>query len=462
MPLKLISNVGQPNIEGVGSVRIDLEKIHIFVEPNSKATVVRDGKQVVLAITNDKATKVVGNPNVKDVYTIEQGHLKLVVTVDEERQNQDQNIFVDTNNFSESNNQSRKTTLTAGVLLLALLIISVVLGINQKNTRDSNEKNAAKLSEAVALYELSLSESTNKNEARMLFINSKEIAMSLKDSNYKDGKLDDLLKNISSKESDIIGEIRPEIKEFLDLTLQTSGFDGESMVSSGDDIFVFDDESKNIIKVGIKNKNAKNAANKDSIGDANAIASYQDRLFLNRNDGIYEVDVISKKVVEKDWNDSNLFYSYAANIYLLDKDAKEIYRFAGSNKTFGSKTGWLAPGIEMDFSKVIDLVIDGSIWLLSSTGKVTKLTNGNPQSISISGIPEPLESPTAIYTNEDNKYVYVLEKDKGRIVVLDKTGEFKLQYINDDIKNIKDLVVSETEGKVILLSGSKLLYFEPK
>lgn len=462
MPLKLTSNVGRPSLENVGSVSLDSDRIIIQVQPHCKATIRRDNQNITLLQTGEIAGKTSGVPKIGDVYTIEHGLEKLVVTVEEEREYAPDNIYVNTDKFSESSDTGRKTTLTAGILLLVLLVVSVVFGVKQKNTKDFHEKSSAKLTEAISLYESSVSETTDKNEARKMFITSKEIATSLKNDNYKSDKLDELLKNISDKESEIVGEVRPEIKEFLDLTLQTSGFDGKSMTSSGEDIFIFDETAKNVIKVGIKNKSAKIAANKENINDANTIASYQDRLFLNRSDGIYEVDVISKKVIERDWNDTNLLYSYAANIYLLDRDDKEIYRFAGSNKTFGSKSGWLAPGIEMDFSKVVDMVIDGSIWLLSSTGKVTKLTNGNPQAIAINGIPEPLESPTAIYTNEDNKNVYILEKDKGRIVVLDKTGEFKLQYINDEIKNAKDLVVSETEGKIILLTGSKLLYFEPK
>ncbi len=462
MPLKLTSNVGRPFLDNVGSVSLDSEKVVIQAEANCIATLNRDGQKITLLKLSEIPTKTSGIPKLGDVYSIERGLEKLVVTVEEEKEYSPDNIYINTDKFSESSDTGRKTTLTAGVLLLILLVVSVIFGVKQKNDRNFNQKSESKLTEAVLLYESALSGTIDKNEARKSFINSKEIASKLKDEGYESEKLEELIKKITDKESEIVGEVRPETKEFLDLTLQTSGFEGKNMTSSGEDVFVFDDNNKNVIKVGIKNKSAKISANKENINDANTIASYQDRLFLNRSDGIYEMDVVSKKVIERDWNDTDLFYSYAANIYLLDRDDKEIYRFAGSNKTFSSKSGWLAPGIEMDFSKVVDMVIDGSIWLLSSTGKVTKLTNGNPQAISLNGIPEPLENPTAIYTNEDNKYVYILEKDKGRVVVIDKTGEFKLQYLSDEFKNTKDIVVSEAEQKAILLTGSKLISFEVK
>lgn len=460
MPLKLISNVGRPSLENVGSVSLENGRIHIEIQSNCKAIVKRGGIDVLLLQSQEIAKKTSGVPQVGDVYVIEHGLEKLVVNVEEEKEYAPDNIYVDTNEFSESSNQGRKTTLTAGIILLGLLVLSVVFGVKQKNSKDFNQKGETKLTEAISLFDTSINETTTKNEARKMFISSKEIAFNLKNSGYKDQKLDDLIKNINEKESEVVGELKPEIKEFLDLTLQTSGFNGKNMVSSGEDVFVFDDTNKNIIKVGIKNKSAKIAANKDIVDGTKTISSYEDRLFLNKDDGIYEAGVIPKKVIERDWNDTNLIYFYAGNAYLIDNDDKEIYRFAGANKTFGTKSGWLSPGIDMDFSKVMDMTIDGSIWLLSSTGKVTKLTNGNPQSISLNGIVQNLENPTAIYTNENNKNVYILEKDKGRVVVIDKTGEFKLQYISDDIKNTKDIVVSEEEGKILLLTGPKIMQIE--
>ena len=465
---KLTSNIGETQLFGVGRAFLDNERITIEIEPNATATLIRGLNKVVLLKSASQKQKISGQVQIGDVYVIENGlpaqagENKLIIKVDKDLETGPENIYINPSPYTELTDQKRKTTLTAGVILLLLLVISVVFGVQQKNNKELQEKGLVKLTEAISNYDLAMNGSTDKNMSRELFLESKKKATELKDLGYKNEKLDELIKNISEKESEIVGEIKPETKEFLDLSLQTSGFEGKNMVSSGEDIFIFDENNKNIIKVGIKNKNAKIASNKENVGDTISIGSYEDRLFLNRSDGIYEVDLISKKVIERDWNDTNLIYFYAGNNYLIDKDDNEIYRFVGGNKTFGSKSGWLAPGIEMDFSKVIDMTIDGSIWLLSLTGKVTKLTNGNPQAISLNGIPDPLSNPIAIYTNEDNKNVYILEKDKGRVVVIDKTGEFKMQYVSEKIKNATDIVVSEEEKKIILLTGSKLMYFEPK
>ncbi|EKE06390.1 MAG: hypothetical protein ACD_19C00014G0004 [uncultured bacterium] len=439
--LILSSNFSGNKLQGVGEATLQDETIYIRAESNTTVTLLRDVNKVVLLKANIQEQITNGQAKPEDVYTLENGDQKLIIKVESKEVHHETNLFINPDPIVDATSTKRKTTLTVGVLILTLLIVSVVFGVKQKNLKQFNTESEIKLNTAIADYE---------NKTRESFVNAKEIATKLKEDGYKNEKLDELLKNINENESEILGEIKPEVKDLLDLTLQINGFSGNKLASTGEIMFVFDESEKNIVQVDVNGKNAKIVAKKDDLKDTKQIASYEDKLFLDKLDGVYEID------------SNSLFYLYSANIYMIDRGNSQIYRFSGNGKTFGDKTDWLAPGIEADFSKVIDMTIDGSIWLLSSSGKVTKFTNGNPINIQMTGIVSPLENPTAIYTNEDNKYVYILDKNEGRVVVLEKNGNFKVQYLNDEIKNAADLVVSEKEGKIILLAGSKLMYFEPK
>ena len=97
------------------------------------------------------------------------------------------------------------------------------------------------------------------------------------------------------------------------------------------------------------------------------------------------------------------------------------------------------------------------MFLLSSSGRISKFSLGNPTSFSPQGVFPELSTPDAIYTNEELKYVYVLERAAKRIVVLEKDGKYKAQYTSDKIGEAQDLAVSEKEGKIVILTGSKLL-----
>ncbi len=46
------------------------------------------------------------------------------------------------------------------------------------------------------------------------------------------------------------------------------------------------------------------------------------------------------------------------------------------------------------------------------------------------------------------------------MVVLEKDGKFKAQYSSEEISNAVNLIASETEKKIILLTGDILLSIE--
>ena len=466
MITKLTSNYSDNSLIGVGKAELQGDTIIITGEKETTATLFRGVNKVILFKSIDQKQTVRGKVLLGDVYVLESGEEKLTIKVEEEETKHEDNIFLnsvpayDATTKFDLTSTKRKTTLTVGVLILILLVASVVFGINQKNKIKFKEESEKKLIIATTNFEKSITEENlDKTSSRELFVSAKEIAFELREDGYESDSLSKLISDITSKEAEVLGEIKVESKELMDLTLQTSGFGGDWVFSTGEDIFVFDKTNKDVIQVDANGKDAKKIAGKDVLEGVKQLASYGDRLFSLNDDGIYEITKTKEKVKEKDWGES-LFYLYSGNIYLTDMGSNMIYRFAGNNNSFSDKTEWLAPGIEVDLSKVIDMTIDGSIWLLSSSGKATKFTNGNPSVILMKGIVEELNSPTAIYTNEKLKYVYILEKETGRVIALEKNGNFKLQYKSDAIKEAKDLVVSEDESKIILLTGPKLMYIQ--
>ncbi len=471
--LKLTSNFVNDILHDVGKASLQNDLITITTEPGTSATLLRGSDKVLLLKASDQKQTTSGHVLLGDVYTLENNlqtqtnENKLILKIESEDVTHDTALYVNSDSTFDDFSSKRKTTLAVGILILILLIFSVAFGINQKKKKDFNIKSEEKLNTSISNYEKSISEvGVDKVSSKRYFMSSKEIALKLKEDGYKSEKLDKLLSDINKKESEILGELKVDPKELLDLTLQINGFNGDRLVSTGETMFVLDKNNKNIIQVDSDGKGAKIAAGKDILDGVIDIASYQDRLFTLNNDGIYEIDGSRTKIKEPSPSETSwvnsLFYLYSGNIYLVDKDANQIYRFAGNNNIFADKSEWLAPGIEADFSKIKDISIDGSIWLLSSSGKVTKFTNGNPNSILMNGITENIENPTAIYTNEKLKYTYILDREKGRVVLVEKNGDFKIQYTSDQIKNAKDLVVPEKENKIILLTGSKLNYIEIK
>jgi hypothetical protein len=67
-----------------------------------------------------------------------------------------------------------------------------------------------------------------------------------------------------------------------------------------------------------------------------------------------------------------------------------------------------------------------------------------------------------LYADPNNEFIYLLDRAGKRVVVTDKKGNYKAQYINDKIGDAINLAVSEADKKIILLTGEKLMQIEIK
>jgi hypothetical protein len=306
----------------------------------------------------------------------------------------------------EETSKGKKTTFSVGIILLVILVVSIVFGVKQKAGKEK-EREVAKVQE----------------EAR-------------------------------NREAMGIYEVSPEL--FLDLTLLSSGFKGDTLSSSGGNLYVLDKNSKKIVSIEISSKKSEVVAGQGELSEALDLASYEDRVFISDSEGIKEVGDEVESVIEKDWEGNVLIQAFAGNLYVLDKSAGQIYRFSGGEGGFGSKQNWLAASTKPDFSDASSWTFDGSIYVLTGS-KVLKFSQGSPQVFSLAS---EVLSVNAIYADEENQHLYVLDKENGKVIVLEKDGKFKAQYSSDQISQSTNLVAPESEKRIILLTGEKLLTIE--
>lgn len=360
-------------------------------------------------------------------------------------------------NLEEELPEKKKTTLSVGAILLILLMVSIGFGIRQKKLNDQKEKYIGRLTEANQKYLESVSLfALEPSKAREIFRTAYETANTLKSEGINDNDLNKLLEEMNQKKGEILGEYKKDANLFIDLSLLSSGFSGDNLSYSLGKLFILDKNSKKVVSLSLDTKKTQVVAGPDRIESVSQMTAYEENVYLLENDGIYLVNTKRDKKIEKNWEGETYFEAYAGNIYLLEKSKNMIWRFVGSDNTFSEKQKWLAPGVETDFSLVKKIAIDGSIWILTSSGKILKFTLGNPQNFSFSGEYPSLTSLDNFYTNEELKNIYVMDKPLKRIVVFDKQAKFVSQYYADAISEAKDFMVSEEEGKIILLTGDRL------
>lgn len=360
--------------------------------------------------------------------------------------------------------ENKKLTFSVGLILLIILAVSIGFGVRQKRINDTKKQYQGILSEAQKEVDEAINlASVSPDRSRELFFDSEQKLQQIEALKVKDGKIDDLKRKINDSKAAVLGQYEVSPDFFLDLSLLSSGFKGDSLSLSGGNISILDKTGLKVVSVAVATKKSKVIAGPGVIDAAFDLASYSDRVFILGSDGIYEVGSQKTKVVEKTWGGEALIKAFAGNLYVLDKMGSAIYRYAGVGNTFAEQHNWLASGTNASFSDAKSWAIDGSAYVLFPNSKIQKFSLGSPQSFKVSGVIPEIGTVDAIYADADNQYLYFLDKAGKRVVVTDKKGnyvaqyDYKAQYSGDTIGNATNLVVSEADKKIILLSGDKLL-----
>jgi len=375
-------------------------------------------------------------------------------------------IFVKRASLNESVGVGRKNTLLVGAILLVLLLVSIGFGIRQNRTRKFKAGYQDILIQAKdQLVQAQNLASSDPAQARTLFTDSQAKIKDLVVRKINDKEVTDLKKQIDEKEGRIMGIYRPTPELYLDLSLLSSGFEGERMIASGDNLYVLDKAGKRVVGVVLATKKTNVLAGPDQADGVLDILAYEDDVYGVFDDGVYLLGNKKEKVIDKDWQKDVLAYAYAGNIYILDKEAGGIWRYQSpptGGGSFGPKQNWLAAGTKPDFTNAKQIFIDGAVWVLSEPFKISKFSLGSPQAFSSKGVFPEITNAAAIYSNEENKYIYLLDKEGGRIVVLEKIGNYKAQYQSDKFKEGTGIIVSEKTSKAVILTKEKLIQVDLK
>lgn len=355
----------------------------------------------------------------------------------------------------------KRLSISVGILLLVILSVSIFFGVKRKKEVDFKARYTERLasarhsvSEAQSLYGLS------PERARELLLSARTQVLGLQSENISDPELEDLIGQIKIYEREILGEYREESKLFSDLGLVSEGFRADELTSTSDNIFILDRQGKKIMKVSIKTGRSEIIAGPLQIDNPRSLAAYLEKVYYWNEDGVVEI-TSGKRVIDADWLGDTIGANYGGNLYILDKGASTIYKYTLVDSRFSSKSQWLREGVNLDLTQSSQMVIDGTIWLLSGD-EILNFSLGNPKPFSLSGVLPEVENPVSIFTNEEQESLYILEPAKERVVVVSKEGDYVAQYLSGQIREAKRLVASEQEKKLILLSQDKLLFIELK
>jgi hypothetical protein len=67
-----------------------------------------------------------------------------------------------------------------------------------------------------------------------------------------------------------------------------------------------------------------------------------------------------------------------------------------------------------------------------------------------------------VYASDEIKYLYVLDRENKRVVMLEKDGTYLSQYVWESVLAPTHMVVSESLKKILLVADGKIYALELK
>jgi len=351
----------------------------------------------------------------------------------------------------------KKVSLSAAIILLGLLCVSIILGFGKRNTQKTQELEQSLFSKASFDYEQGRQlSSINPVRAKDLFAQAKVSLDQIPGDKLQD-QVKALTEKINQAMQGSLGQYQTEATLFLDLNLIKNSFIAAKMAYDEGVAAILDTKNGSIITIELDSKKGTTLVGSPELKNAKLIGQTPNFVFWLDNQNLTLVDgdtgdAIATKKIDGLGKISDLV-GFSGNAYLLGNS--QIYKFTALDKSISDKQNYLIKDDD-NLSDGVSMAIDGSVWVITKYGDIYKYTRGLVDSFYLQGLDKPFSQDLVLFTDKECDNLYVLDRKNTRVVVIDKKGIYKKSYVWPGIAGVANLAVSETLKKIYLLSGSRL------
>ncbi len=376
-------------------------------------------------------------------------------------------FFLKTINWFKSLKMINKILLTVSIILLALLAQNIfIINLKSKNNelQDSYDNLAKLIEQKQSQVEANLLYH-NDEGAKKLFT---EIQGLLEQLPQKTEGQKEHYSELQGKYNLQIEKIQRAIRvsqmdELTNLTDLESQAKPDGLYLLNDKIFIADQARKTLFSLEPKNK-LTTIEGKFASEQPEKIKPFADNksLYYLGRTVAWRLEESNKQLTKLNITINNPSATigataYSGRLYVIDKTEQQILRYKLGTNAITGRQKWLKNSSE--FSNAIDLAVDGNIYVLYSNGKLGKFFKGEEQSFRLDLIDPPLEKPTKLLVLPEKDFIYILESEKNRLLAFDKNGKFLNQYLWDDLTEVKDFAIDETNKKIFLLNQATIYSF---
>lgn len=347
-------------------------------------------------------------------------------------------------------------------LILILIVASIVFGIFSRGGEEkTNQINELLTSAENNLNEASNIKSIDPSRALALVDQAQEDLAEAKELDQDNEKVGQLEKQSSNLEAEITKTTKIEnLETVTDLSKLKGGTNISDMAMLSGQVLLIDQNQGVLFQVSLSDKNASEVSGSDL--SPQTVSTHSGGFYLTTQNGITKTDTglkLANVGSNANWGKIVSSSTFQNNLYLLDTEKNEIWRYLSSSTGLGSARAYIS-GEKPDMTTAVSIAIDDLVWVATKNGTIYKFAAGKKQEdYQILGLADSIGELSDMFTSGATKNHYFLDKGKARVIVAEKTGAYLASYTHDQLHQADSLLVDEEQKAVYFSAGGKLYQF---
>jgi len=150
--------------------------------------------------------------------------------------------------------------------------------------------------------------------------------------------------------------------------------------------------------------------------------------------------------------------TYTSNLYVLDPQGGEIWRYLPGGNGFDSERTGLLGGPDLTGAR--GLAVDGDFFVLGAAA-VRHFRPPSELPPLLQGIDRPISSPAGIALDAQRRLFYIGDRGGRRVVVSDRDGVYRRQYRSPQFFDVRGIALAADGATVYVLTGTGIVSFVP-
>lgn len=156
-----------------------------------------------------------------------------------------------------------------------------------------------------------------------------------------------------------------------------------------------------------------------------------------------------------EWGSVDAITSAGQNLYVLDVEGAQVWRYLPGQGGFDSERTGLLDGA--DLSSATELAVGQDVYILDTERGIRRFVGKAETDFALAGIDRPMMSPASLSVLAGSNRIVVADRGNKRVIVASAEGEFLKQIVSPAFTDLRAVSVDEGTRTLYVLNGDTLL-----